>query len=248
MQLVHPICAMLEPQLKKHINEIYEGKTRVAADAIGVNNTFLWRLINGKQKNIGFFNAIRIYEDLGLEDDSLLREYFPKDYSNYGSALRTRRDANVVERLRYAYSSSNRSEVYCFVWSTGKRTVKDLTEEFGRRGALILEDFIDSNIVKILEDGTLQSLLASATYCDASTAKMISLKHIESTDLDIPGTISRSFCYGLTKEAVDKLIHKLEKTVFECDEFEKDPINQGPISFVGTVTAGPMAHSMERQS
>lgn len=241
---MHAICAFLGPALKRHILDKFEGNTSAAAEAIGLNQSFTWRLINDSQKKMGFFDAIRIYEEVGIQDDSLLKEYFPRDYQTYGSALGARRSKELLKSFRYAFSKKSHSEVYLYVWSRNSRSVEEVITEFGRRGHIVLEDLIEKNALD-LSEGVVKPKAADIAFSDSLTTKLVTKRIIESTDLDIPGTISRYFCEGINEATHAAAVAKLTNTAHEIIEMFRDPKNHGSVVFIGTITAGPMNPSME---
>jgi hypothetical protein len=185
--MAHPICEYLRPRIKEFVEAKAES-LRWFSRQTGVDNTTIYRLVDGGQKTLSFANASRILKV--IEPGSLkttLAEFFPFETSELSSVEQEQVDA-------LALPLALNIELYrVHAFATAKNVSRDdIKEKFGSDGLTKINSLLEKGILAEVE-GRFVDNLKGMTYPSEEIAKSVSIHHFWMVPLEQPGSMLENF-------------------------------------------------------
>ncbi|WP_141735934.1 helix-turn-helix domain-containing protein [Oligoflexus tunisiensis] len=237
----------IRSKLKSFLSERDTSLRKVSQDT-GVDYTTIHRIHSGKKRGVEFFDAIRIISYLDPENClSSLTKFFPREIeemANNGLAKsQTDRD---IATMQYIADSKDTYDVFIFVSEGLPKKRLDVTNEFGRRGSIVLDDLIERGAVKVGPDDQLQAFSNEIIHLPTGLIKDIARLNLESIDTQSPGCLMRNLAMGLNLAGATRAYDALAEANTKLQEISRNPEYQGSLVMLFTLLCG--VHSTKESS
>jgi hypothetical protein len=214
--VAHSICAFLKPKIKEYVDSRRES-FRWFSRQTGVDNTTIYRLVDGSQKNLSFLNASKILKILEPQSYlNVLADYYPAEAKEYVAVGPERAEALIA----YLAKDTHLYRVFVFA-ATLNATSPQVKEKFGSDGLKRVEKLVELGILSEVGGAYVDNLKGIA-FPSEEILKLVSVHHFDFVSLDTPGTSLENFrgavdedgvreIYRITSEYKEKFHEVLDK-------------------------------------
>lgn len=230
--MAHTICAFLKPKIKEYVDSRSES-FRWFSRQTGVDNTTIYRLVDGSQKNLSFLNASKILKVLEPQSYlNVLADFYPVESKEYVAVGSDKTEALIG----YLAKDTQLYRVFVFA-ATLNASITQIKEKFGSDGMKRVEKLVELGILSEV-DGMYLDNLKGIAFPSEEILKLVSVHHFDVVSLDTPGTSLENFrgavdddgvreIYRITSEYKEKIHEVLDK-------------RKGNNVIVGSLIAGPV--------
>ncbi|MDQ3231743.1 MAG: hypothetical protein M3Q07_07980 [Pseudobdellovibrionaceae bacterium] len=230
--MAHPICGYLRPKIKEYVDAKGES-SRWFSRQTGVDNTTIYRILNGEQKTLSFINAERIVKLLEpTQYLSILADFYPDEIKGKKAELIANTEALVSPLAK----DLRLYEVYIFA-AGAKATREQVKDKHGSAGIDRITILLELGMLSEI-DGRFYDNLEGTLFPSEETNKRLASHNYDLISLDTPGTLAANYWGGLSPDgAIDWYI-----TIQGCKEELKQILKEkaGDIVVACSFIAGPV--------
>lgn len=230
--MAHPICGFLRPKIKEFADTKGES-SRWFSRQSGVDNTTIYRLLNGEQKSLSFKNAERIVRLLEpTQYLSILADFYPDETKGKKAEL----IANT-EALIFPLANDLRLyEIYIFAVGA-KATREQVKETHGSTGVDRIMSLLELGVISEI-DGRFYDNLDGTLFPSEETIKLLARHNYELISLDTPGTSAGNRWGGVSRDGLIDWYNAAQECKAKWTQILLD--KAGDIVVTGSVISGPV--------
>ncbi len=194
------VCDYLQEKIRDFVSNKNESY-RWFARQCGVDNTTIYRLSTGEQKNLSFLNAQKILTLLDPENAvTNLTSFYPDETREiFGNGPKVARDrANISELLSQNFSLF---KVFVFVSASLNANAESVKNQFGLEGLGFLDTLLSIGAIKD-ENGSLIDAIEGTIYPSDAAGKRMATYTVEMTNLQSPGSHIANLRANLSPEGL----------------------------------------------
>ncbi len=236
--MAHPICNYLKPRIKEFVEERCES-LRWLSRQTGVDNTTIYRLAEGSQRNLSFLNASKILKFIEPACYlQVLGEFYPDETRQVigKDADAVDKKAAVLEEVLKEYALHR---VYLYAATAPEVTREKVVAKFGADGLELLDSLIAigaiSDIGGFLTDNTNGAVLVSI-----DAIKRNGEHNIRGLNLSLEGTLMYNLRTNLNETGLMRWYHALNNVRATLQEISENNDLKGEIVVVATTASGPI--------
>jgi hypothetical protein len=239
--MAHPICFFLQEKIKAFVGKKNES-VRWLAKQVGVDYTIVYRLQAGEQKSLSFFDAKRILKV--IEPDrylEILGEFYPAEVQEMADSKLTEQQTDeLLDIIAFALTDIDRYRIFAFATETMGATRSLVIEEFGKFGREILDALISKKALRIMENGTIENLIAGRQWWSDELVKKVALNNIHLMTSASPGTHMRNWVTGLNERGLRAYYDAHANFIESLANIENSQEFKGSIVTASSLFVGPI--------
>jgi len=236
--VAHAICTYLKPKIKEYV-EFRRESLRWFSRQTGVDNTTIYRLIDGSQKNLSFLNASRILKLLEPSNYLLaLGEFYPDETREaVGKDIEAADKKTVVlEEVLKEYALYR---VYLFAATTPDISREKVAEKFGADGLELLESLVEMGAISDV-GGYLKDNTDGAVLVSIDAIKRNGHHNIRVLNLSREGTQMHNLRTNLNDVGIQRWYRVMGEAKAQLQEISENDDLKGDVVVVATMASGPI--------